>query len=70
MRSHRIAYAVIDAEASSEKKSRWRDIGVTFRNKDGSETVLLDAVPLSGKVVLRDPPEQEESRGIAVGEGV
>lgn len=59
----RIAYAVVDTDASSEKKSRWRDIGVTFRIKVGSETVLLDAVPLSGKIVLRDPPAQEESAG-------
>ena len=58
---HRIAYAVADTDASSEKKSRWRDIGVTFRNKDGSETLLLDAVPLSGKIVLRDPPKEESA---------
>jgi len=51
---HRIAYAVAGTDASSEKKSRWRDIGATFQNKDGSETVL------------RDPPAQEEevTRGI------
>lgn len=38
-----------------QTKTRWRNIGVTFKNKDGSETILLDALPLSGKIVLREP---------------
>ena len=59
---HRIAYAVTEPPAGDDQtKTRWRNIGVTFQNKDGSETILLDALPLSGKIVLRDPPSKEES---------
>ena len=42
----------------ADDKSRWREIGVAFWNeKHDSMSVLLDAVPLSGKLVLT-PPKQ------------
>lgn len=37
-------------------KSRWREIGAAFTGQKRTLTVLLDAVPLSGKIVLL-PPE-------------
>jgi hypothetical protein len=41
-------------------KSRWREIGGAFWNeKHDSMSVLLDAVPLSGKLVLM-PPKQRQ----------
>lgn len=60
---HRIAYAVTDPapDAPKNAKARWTKAGVTFKNKDGSETVLLDALPLSGKLVLQEPKSEEES---------
>ena len=59
---HRIAFAVTDppADAPKEAKARWAKAGVTFRNKDGSETVLLDTLPISGKLVLQEPKPEEE----------
>lgn len=36
-------------------KSRWREIGAAFAGQKGTLTVLLDAVPLSGKIVLLPP---------------
>jgi hypothetical protein len=42
-----------------EGKSRWREIGVAFANEKGDVVnVLLDAVPLSGRLVLTRPKER------------
>jgi hypothetical protein len=48
-----IVSSVVDV---GDDKSRWREIGVAFWNeKRDSMSVLLDAVPLSGKLVLMPP---------------
>lgn len=53
-----IVSSVIDV---ADDKSRWREIGVAFWNeKHDSMSVLLDAVPLSGKLVLM-PPKQRSA---------
>ena len=43
---------------------RWREIGVGFSNENGETiTVLLDALPVTGKLVLRAPkPKPSEDR--------
>lgn len=59
---HRIAYAVTDASSRSDEpqsKSRWTRVGVTFLNKDNSETVVLDAIPVNGRLVLQPPKEKD-----------
>ncbi len=53
---HRIAWAVTKG---SDEKDHWARIGRSFLNSDGSETVLLDAAPLSGKLILRDKKSSE-----------
>ena len=35
-------------------KSFWTRIGTAFVNKDGSLNVYLDAIPLDGKLQIRD----------------
>jgi hypothetical protein len=45
------ATVVSDKESGKE---RWTSIGVAFQN-EGSITVLVDAVPVNGKIVLRPP---------------
>ena len=35
-------------------KSVWRKVGAAFENKDGSLTLFLDALPLNGKLHVRD----------------
>ena len=35
-------------------KSHWTRIGMAFVNKDGSLNVYLDALPLDGKLQIRD----------------
>jgi len=37
-----------------EGKSFWSRIGVAFVNQDGSLNVILDALPLNGKLHIRD----------------
>lgn len=48
-------------EYGSEGKSRWTNLGVGFDGKE-SITVLIDAVPVNGKIVLtpyKEKPKQE-----------
>lgn len=52
------AYVVRDRE---DKKANWREIGVAFQHKDGKGfDLLLDAVPVNGRVVLRDIEDKAE----------
>ncbi|RLB58549.1 MAG: hypothetical protein DRI34_04540 [Deltaproteobacteria bacterium] len=44
-------YTVVD-KAGSEK-SFWVRIGACFTNRDGSFSVLLDALPTNGKLQIR-----------------
>lgn len=46
------AYVVRDR--GEDQKANWREIGVAFAHKDGQGfDLLLDAVPVSGRVVVR-----------------
>ncbi len=48
-----IVSSVVDI---ADDKSRWREVGVAFWNENHETmSVLLDAVPLSGKLVLMPP---------------
>jgi hypothetical protein len=53
-----IAWSVVE-DPNDGAKSRWKECGVCFTNK-GSITVLLDTLPLSGKLVLLPPKEKEK----------
>lgn len=53
------AYVVRDGAA--DKKANWREIGVAFHHKDGKGLdLLLDALPVSGRVVLRAIEDKAE----------
>jgi hypothetical protein len=39
--------------------ARWREIGVGFEAESGTITLLLDALPTSGKVVLTRPKQKD-----------
>ena len=41
------------------ERSIWRRIGTAFVNRDGSLNVLLDALPVGGKIHIRDLPAAE-----------
>ncbi len=51
---YREAYTIIRG-GGPEKKDHWVRIGVSFPNKDGSESVILHALPLDGRLQLRTP---------------
>ena len=46
-------YAIYESK-DGQQRSRWVRVGVAFPSKDGSLNVLLDALPLSGRLQLRD----------------
>ncbi len=48
-------------------KSFWVRIGAAFGNYDGSETVLLDALPLNGKMQIRIPVAKTSAPKVKVG---
>ena len=60
---HRVAYTVGERPGKGRQKAKawWLKIGVTFLNKDDSETIFLDALPVNGKIILRQPIEKPEA---------
>jgi hypothetical protein len=48
------AYAVRNFQRDGEDDSSWSRIGVAFHHRDGKGMdIVLDAVPVNGRVVLR-----------------
>lgn len=45
----------VPATAGREARSRWTKVGVAFENRDGSYTLELAAIPVSGRLQMRDP---------------
>ena len=56
-----IAFCVRDAGEGDDAKSFWTRIGAAFENKDKSLSVVLDALPVNGKIVLQVPKEKPDS---------
>lgn len=48
------------ASATREARSFWTKVGVAFENRDGSWTLELAAVPVSGRLQMRDPAPRDE----------
>ena len=55
-REMRFAYTVTERAG----RTFWTRIGVAFTNKDGSITVRLDAVPVTGKLCLRSAKSEQK----------
>jgi len=56
-------YTIVEREGAS---SRWVRIGIGFVNSDGSINVRLDAVPVNGRLHVRDHQrrrKEKEERG-------
>ena len=50
-------------QVQGDDKARWTRIGAGWLNKDGKGiNLVLDAVPLSGRIVLREVSETEDSQ--------
>jgi len=41
-------------QGGPEGKDRWTKIGIGFVNRDNSINVVLDAIPLNGRLQIRD----------------
>ena len=46
-------FAIYESKTEGRERSRWVRVGVAFDNKDGSLNVLLDALPLTGRLQIR-----------------
>ena len=57
------AYVIV--ERKGYDKPFWNRIGSAFFNRDGSINVLLDSLPMHGKIQLREdtPKEERDGRG-------
>lgn len=47
-------------EGKGDKKGFWVQIGSAWTNKDGSLSAELDALPVNGRVVIRERRAQDE----------
>jgi hypothetical protein len=54
-------YTIVEREGL--KKPQWVKIGIAFINHDQSLTVRLDAIPVNGRVHIRDPEPYDPTRG-------
>ena len=46
----------VDKEGSA--RSAWTKVGVAFENRDGSWAIELAAVPVNGRLQMRDPKQE------------
>jgi len=53
----RVSTVVTDPDTG---KDRWTNVGVAFEGKE-SITVLVDAMPINGKLILQRPRNKEEA---------
>ncbi|UOF82100.1 hypothetical protein [Caudoviricetes sp.] len=49
-------------ERCGDEKVEWLKIGVAFTNKDGSLNVVMDNIPLSGKIHIRPRQKKGEAK--------
>lgn len=52
-------FTIVESD-DPNRKNRWTKIGVAFRNRDGSINVHLDAVPINGKLHIREPNRDQQ----------
>ena len=50
-----------EAKDGTKKKS-WTKIGVAFEGRDGGYNLTLDALPIDGRIIMREP-RQDDARG-------
>ena len=49
-------------EKGEGKKSYWCKVGSAWEAKDGSWQIVLDALPVNGRLNMRDPYEEPEGQ--------
>lgn len=56
-------FAIYESKTEGRERSRWVRVGVAFDNKDGSLNVLLDALPLTGRLQIRARDVESDPAG-------
>jgi hypothetical protein len=56
-------HAVYTVVPKPEGKDLWLRVGSAFPNRDGSLTVFLDAVPINGRLQIREYQPRDASSG-------
>ena len=56
-------YAISESKGEGRERPRRVHVGVAFDNRDGSLNVLLDALPLSGRLQIRNRPTETTENG-------
>ncbi len=60
MKGQRPDFIALSATDLEGGQTRWKEVGVAFKHdKSGTISISLDAVPLSGRLVLRPADEKE-----------
>ncbi|OGS00200.1 MAG: hypothetical protein A2V88_08305 [Elusimicrobia bacterium RBG_16_66_12] len=54
-----IAYGLTKYTKDGEEKTKWTAIGSAWKNKDGSLSVELEAMPVSGRLQIREPKPKD-----------
>ena len=49
---------------TGEAKSFWNRVGVAFTNRDGSLNIVLNALPLNGKLHVREQTEKDDMKSM------
>ncbi|MEA2626975.1 MAG: hypothetical protein QOD06_3020 [Candidatus Binatota bacterium] len=62
-------FAIIETRSEGRERTRWIRVGVAFDNKDGSLNVLLDAVPLAGRLQIRTRERDPDPAGNGSADG-
>lgn len=57
--------AVYNIVETNREKPLWNRIGTAFENRDGSFNVLLNALPVDGKLHIREAKQNGESQSRA-----
>lgn len=57
-----IVFALTSYEKNGEDQTKWTRIGRAFENKDGSTNIELEALPVSGRMQIREETDEEVSR--------
>lgn len=53
-------YNIREYEKDGKKDGFWLKVGVAFENKDGSFNLILQALPVDGKLHMREPSENTD----------
>lgn len=60
-KNYKTVYTVVTGR---DEREHWVKLGAAFTNRDGSLTVRLDAVPVNGKLIIREPRRDRSPLGV------